>query len=87
MEQPLTDREQKLIDFINVLIQLVTAYSIIETKITELLGWRTDVAKSIGATREWQDNMISTLEKDFGTRYKKVNTNLEYVEEDGDKTN
>lgn len=68
----ITEREQKLLDILKVLINVNTLESLYTNREIELRTWRRDAYKSIGLTLEWQNEVLHLLEDEFGLVYKKM---------------
>ena len=85
--EELTEREKKLIEFIKVLISATTIGGIFNNQLIKLIGWRQDANKSAGLSIEFQDDMLHTLEDEFGIKYTKLDpeTRQPIKEDDGDK--
>lgn len=80
----ITEREQKLLDILNVLINVNTIESIftnheiqLRKHEAELRIWRRDAYKNAGLTMEWQDKVLHMLEDEFGQVYRKIDEKTE----------
>jgi len=71
MEQ-ITEREQKLLGYIKVLINAVTMFGIFSDQLIKLFNWKADSSKSIGLSMEFQDEMLKFLENEFQVKYTKL---------------
>lgn len=85
--EELTEREKKLIEFIKILISATTIGGIFNDQIIKLMGWRQNANKSAGLSIEFQDEMLHTLEDEFGIKYTKLDPEThELIEnDDGNK--
>lgn len=80
--QELTEREQKLLEFIKMLINLNTVDAIYNKHVEDMRLWKYETLKNAGFSIEWQDNMMDVLESEFGLNYKKVDKDLNVVKDD-----
>lgn len=85
--QGLNEREQKLIEYIKILINVMSMYGIFNDQLIKLFNWRAGTVESMGFGLEFQDEMLKTLGSEFGVKYKKLDpiTHQE-IEEDGDQS-
>jgi hypothetical protein len=80
----LTEREEILVGYIKRLIVYTTLFGIFTDQLVKLFNWRADamIAENLGL--EFQDEMLKTLERDFGVKYKKLDPiTHEEIKEDG----
>lgn len=86
----LTEREQKLVEMLKTLIKVTTVMGIYHDQTIKLLNWKYDAMQEIGFGLEFQDNLLKTLESEFGVRYTKLDPEthqpLEETKEDGNKS-
>jgi hypothetical protein len=82
--QELTEREKKLIDYIKILVTIITIGGIFNDQMIKLFNWRQDASKGAGLSLEFQDEMLKTLEQEFGVKYTKLDpvTHQEIKDED-----
>lgn len=87
--QELTEREKKLIEYIKILITSKTIDGIFTDQLIKLFNWRQSSNTSAGMSMEFQDEMLKTLEQEFGIKYTKLDpeTHQPLKEDDGDKDN
>ncbi len=78
----LTEREQKLVDYMKVMINAMTMNGIFYDSLIRLLNWRVDTATGIGLSVEFQDEMLKFMEAEFGLKYSKVDSHGKPLEED-----
>jgi hypothetical protein len=84
--QELTEREKKLIEYLKILVHVTTIGGIFNDQLIKLFNWRQDVNKSAGLSMEFQDEMLKTLEKEFGIKYTKLDPEThKEIKEDGNK--
>ena len=84
--QELTEREQKLLDMIKKFINMITIWGIYEDKSRELRNWAYENYRAAGLTQEWQNEILHTLEDEFGLKYTKLNPETyEEIKEDGNQ--
>lgn len=68
----LTEREQKLISYLKVMINFMTIWGMYEDRVKSLRDWAFESMKATGATIEWQNEMLHVLEEEFGLKYTKI---------------
>jgi hypothetical protein len=71
--EKITEREQKLLDVIKKLINIITIWGIYEDKTKKLRVWAYESMKEVGLTNEFQDEMLHMMENEFGIKYTKLN--------------
>lgn len=77
----LTEREQKLLDIIKMLINLNTLDAIYNNYIQDMRMWKYNTLEKYGFSVQWQNETMEYLEKEFGLKYKKINKDGEPVED------
>lgn len=68
----ITEREQKLLDALKVLIKVTTVDDMYYHQMYRLSLWRQEQLKLAGLTMEWQDEMLHMLESEYGLKYIKL---------------
>jgi len=72
MEQ-ITEREQKLLGYLKMMINTLTIASIYQDHLHKLNVWRSNVYEEVGLSIDWQNEMLHILESEFGVIYTKIN--------------
>lgn len=81
--EELTEREQRLINYLKVMINFMTIWGIYEQKVKELRDWAFESMRKAGASTEWQNEMLHDLETEFGIKYKMLDPETLESKEDG----
>lgn len=72
----LTEREEKLIGYLKVMINFMTIWGIYEDRVKKLRDWAFESIAASGASVEWQNEMLHTLEEEFGLKYRMIDPNV-----------
>lgn len=84
--QELTEREKQLLEIIKKFINVNTIYGLYQNSFNKLHKWKADSFEAVGFGLEWQDEVLHTLESEFGLKYNKVDDAGKPLEEtDGNK--
>lgn len=68
-----TEREEKLLGYLKVMINFMTIWGIYENRVKALRDWSFESMNAAGATTEWQNEMLHCLEEEFNVKYTKLN--------------
>lgn len=84
--QELTEREQKLLEIVKKFINVNTIYGLYQNSFAELSKWKHDALDAAGFSLKWQDEILHTLESEFGLKFNIIDSHGKPKEEtNGDK--
>lgn len=73
--ETLSEREQKLLDIVKLLLNVITVDSMSYNKIREIMSWEVEAIKKMGLGTEWQEATLGFLVKEYGVSFTKIDEN------------